>query len=514
MTDPEIISENKKSQCVLELTHDEAREHFLKGESYCTIGLPKYFTFNGILSFLDEKMRNETGELSTIRKNGPRHCDNVNHHILSNKDGKYAWRPTQIINPVLYVKLVHTITCEENWRILQARFKEFSKHDTVKCLSVPRKYFGNTTDKTQKISDWWEDVEQRSIALALDFPCLTHTDIKNCYGSIYTHAVAWAIHTKEEAKKKRSDPHLLGKRIDDLLMDMCHGQTNGIPQGSVLMDFIAEMVLGYADLELSKHLKNKTIGDYKILRYRDDYRIFSHSPKDNDAILKCLTEVLIGLGMQIHDGKTKASSSVIQGSIKSDKWFWIKQKQKEKDLQKHLLIIHDLSTQFPNCGQLGKAFTDFYIKIESHKKLEEHENITVLISIVTDIAHKNPGVYPQAAAIISRFLAFENDPNQKKDLLDKIIKKFNDIPNTGELDIWIQRITLAIKKSNPDFKEPKFQETLCQKVTQARTSIWDFSWVRNDLAKELSEIPIIEQAEIDKLNEIIQKDELPAFFYN
>jgi len=125
----------------------------------------------------------------------------------------------------------------------------------------------------------------------------------------------------------------------------------------------------------------------------------------------------------------------------------------------------------------------------------------------------NPGVYPQAAAIISRFLAFENDPNQKQDLLDKIIKKFNDIPNTGELDIWIQRITLAIKKSNPDFKEPKFQEKLCQKVTQAKTSIWDFSWVRNDLAKELSEIPIIEQAEIDKLNEIIQKDEFPVFFH-
>ena len=261
MTDPEIISENKKSQCVLELTHDEARKHFLKGESYCTIGLPPYFTFNGILSFLDEKMINEPGELSTIqknKKNGPRNVENINHTILSNKDGKYAWRPRQIINPVLYVALVHTITCEKNWETLRRRFKKFSEHKTIECLSLPIKSLGKETDNAQQISDWWKEVEQRSIALALDFPCLTHTDIKNCYGSIYTHAVAWAIHGKQEAKGQRREKKLLGNRIDDLLMDMCHGQTNDIPQGSVLMDFIAEMVLGYADLELRELLKKET----------------------------------------------------------------------------------------------------------------------------------------------------------------------------------------------------------------------------------------------------------------
>ena len=153
MTDPEIISENKKSQCVLELTHDEAREHFLKGESYCTIGLPKYFTFNGILSFLDEKMTNGADDpFSKIRnkENGPRNVENVNHTILSNKDGKYAWRPLQIINPVLYVELVHRITCEKNWETLRRRFKAFSEHTTIECLSLPIKSLGKETDKGQK----------------------------------------------------------------------------------------------------------------------------------------------------------------------------------------------------------------------------------------------------------------------------------------------------------------------------------------------------------------------------
>jgi len=55
---------------------------------------------------------------------------------------------------------------------------------------------------------------------------------------------------------------------------MTYGQTNGIPQGSVLMDFIAEIVLGYTDLELSHKINQLKIEDYQIIRYRDDYRIF------------------------------------------------------------------------------------------------------------------------------------------------------------------------------------------------------------------------------------------------
>ena len=60
---------------------------------------------------------------------------------------------------------------------------------------------------------------------------------------------------------------------------MNYGQTNGIPQGSVLTDFIAEIVLGYIDSKLSERIR-KEIGsiNYKIIRYRDDYRIFTNEP--------------------------------------------------------------------------------------------------------------------------------------------------------------------------------------------------------------------------------------------
>jgi hypothetical protein len=48
-----------------------------------------------------------------------------------------------------------------------------------------------------------------------------------------------------------------------------------LPQGSVLMDFIAEMVLGYIDECLSECLDENM--NYHIIRYRDDYRIFTNN---------------------------------------------------------------------------------------------------------------------------------------------------------------------------------------------------------------------------------------------
>ena len=66
---------------------------------------------------------------------------------------------------------------------------------------------------------------------------------------------------------------------------MRYGQTNGIPQGSALIDFIAEIVLVYCDEKLTKKLESLNITDYKILRYRDDYRVFSNCSSDLELIL-------------------------------------------------------------------------------------------------------------------------------------------------------------------------------------------------------------------------------------
>lgn len=496
-----LQSENENSKSILELTHDEAHEYFLKQESYCNFDLPEYFNFEALLYAVDDTLKGK--KLSDFRKENPRDYEDVNYKVLNNKDGKYAWRPLQLINPALYVSLVHKITSEENWRLIKERFGTFSENKKIECVSIPRQSLTENSDKAEQISNWWQHIEQRSIEMALDYSCLSHTDLTDCYGAIYTHSVAWAIHGKEEAKEKRNDKNLIGNQIDSHLQDMSHGQTNGIPQGSTLMDFIAEMVLGYADLELTRRLENKNITDYKILRYRDDYRIFSHSPIDNDLIIKCLTEVMIDLGLKLSAEKTGASTNVIKGAIKPDKLYWLQQKQTERDLQKHLLIIHDLCTKFPNCGSLSTALKDFYKKLCKRKKIKN--SIVPLLSIITDIAHKNPRTYQYSAAIISLLLKFEKNDSQKRVLLGKIVNKFKDIPNTGHLDIWLQRVVLGIKG------DMEFQESLCKLSNSQTIDIWNTSWLQESLKSKIYVSSIVDQDVIANLPETITQDEVALF---
>ena len=285
---------------ILEYTHSEARIFFLKEESYFNFDLPKYFIFQNIINTisgeidghqLSEYYRTYEDNSQTLRTEFPSNSEDVNYKILNNKDGKFAWRPLQLIHPAIYVSLVHKITEEKNWATIVARFKEFQQNPKIKCYSIPVESESDSSDKAETVTHWWHSIEQNSIQLALDYEYVLHTDITDCYGSIYTHSIAWAIHGKTVAKQKRRDVSLIGNNIDKHLREMSFGQTNGIPQGSVLMDFIAEMVLGYADLKLSERLKTQKLDNFHIIRYRDDYRIFTNNPQSAELITKHITIV-------------------------------------------------------------------------------------------------------------------------------------------------------------------------------------------------------------------------------
>ena len=331
---------NSTRRSILELSNAEAKDFFLKNESYCDFDLPPYIDFTELLRDVSNWLENK--KLNSVVGTHPSEMEKINHIIFNNKDGKYAWRPMHLIHPAIYVSLVHTITETDHWDMIVNRFKEFSMNPRIKCLSIPGESLTDETDKAEQVSSWWLDVEQKSIELALDYEYTIQSDITDCYASIYTHTIAWALHTKTVAKepKNRKNKKYIGVIIDSHLQDMSYGQTNGIPQGSVLMDFIAEMILGYADQELDFELDKLVVNDYQILRYRDDYRIFVNNPQDGEQILKALTSVLINLGFKLNSSKTFFSNQVVQSSIKPDKLSWMKKIKYTKDIQKHLLIVH------------------------------------------------------------------------------------------------------------------------------------------------------------------------------
>ncbi|CAM1370519.1 Reverse transcriptase [Tenacibaculum litopenaei] len=499
---------------ILEFGHEKARKFFLKEESYFNFDLPSYFTFQNLLKSISTEIegrkiedfyKNVSPANGRPKRPYPSELEGVNHLLLNNKDGKYAWRPFQLIHPALYVAIVHEITKEDNWNLIVKRFKEFQENKKIRCQSIPlesqEEYL---SDNAAAITNWWQKIEQESLELALQYDYVLHTDISNCYGSIYTHSIPWALHTKPIAKQNRSEDYV-GNTIDKYIRDMSYGQTNGIPQGSILMDFIAEMILGYADLELTEKIDKAGISDYVILRYRDDYRVFTNNPQDADKIAKFLTEILIGLGMSLSGNKTFPSNDLITDSIKPDKLYWISEKNGAKGLQGHLLLIHRLAEKFPNSGSLRKSLDKFFNRI---KELDEiKENVKVIISILIDIAYRNPRTYPIACGILSKLLSLIEDDNERDEILHKIRVKFSKIPNTGHIKIWLQRVTIKIDRRE------EYEETLCKKVNDRSVKIWNSDWLNQDINDLIDSAEIIDEDKINEIDEIIKSNEIQLFNY-
>ena len=505
---------NNERKTIVDLSHTEALEFFMKHSSYCgTLDFPPYISFDLILkkvnSLLDDESKN--GELKDdelkkkIQVSLPAEVGNINHTIFQNKDGKYAWRPIQLTHPVLYMFLVRAITKEEHWKTICKRFECFKKYSHIECMSLPVKLPKKKKKSTsEQILSWWE-TEQEAIKKSLDYEYLSNIDISNCYGSIYTHSIPWALHGKKKAKKNRGDKKLIGNIIDKHLRDISYGQTNGIPQGSVLMDFISEMVLGYIDCEITKKIND--IKNYHIIRYRDDYRIFTKNITDGKKIIKIISEILIKYGMSLNPNKTKISDQVIQDSIKPDKLHWIQQKQKRSSFQKQLIFIHSFSKKFPNSGSLKVALMAFYDKIKKAKKSQEiKERAYQLISIIVDIAYHNPVTYQISAPIISQLIEYINKKEQT-DIINKIKEKFKSLPNTGYLDIWLQRVLIGFNEYI------SFEEPICKIVDgEKNISIWKNDWLNNKFKKKIEDKLILDKEEMEKVQgEPIARDEFELF---
>lgn len=511
------------SRPILDMSAEEARGFFLKTESYFSHPMPAYFDFAKVLKKVDDVMSSTTTHLNNEKK--PADCPDINYSLFINKDGKYGWREMKLLHPVVYVKLVHEITEPDAWTELLCRFKDFKDLEsdsnpigTITCASIPREASGrnknsydseadltakhlNFADQRSQILTWWSEVEQKSIELSLDYDFMFTTDISNCYGSIYTHSIPWALHGKDKAKKYRRCKKLLGNRIDTAIQAMQHRQTNGIPVGSVLMDFIAELVLGYVDELLANRISNyfnnppnhcspKPISSsnaapkYQIIRYRDDYRIFTNDRLFGEEILRLLNEQLQELGMQMHPMKTSTTGEIIRDAVKADKRAWLCRKQTGRNFQEKLLIIHDHALQYPQSGQLQRALQGVYHEIRVKEKLSVRE-IKIVLSILTDIAYRNPNIHRDYVGIYSvlldkLFVLHGDEVYKQVSLIRSIMRKFRTIPNTEYMEIWLQR---AMLNRNP---EEDFEAQICKLVASmidpkldaaSGISLWENEWL-------------------------------------
>ena len=501
---------------ILDLSHTKARRYFLESQNYCTMIFPVYIDFKPVMEYVENIVGNK--ELKDILKDPkkmPSGYENVNHKILIKKDVQYSYRTIQLINPYLYYLLVKAMTNRNSWKEIKDRFSVLSVPN-IEVASIPK--VKGDTDKSHSsasVSSWWENVEQRSLELALSYRYMFVTDITNCYGAIYTHTIAWAMMGKDKAKENRNKPSLLGNIIDSYMQGMQYGQTNGIPQGSVLSDFIAEIVLAYADKELSEKLNTNGISNFHIVRYRDDYRVFCNTKEDVERIAFYLQEVLTDLNFQLNAKKTYMTEEIISESIKRDKTAYIsegpiyRKTQKRtystmSNLQQEALYIHQFSKKYPNSGTLTKLLTTFGHRLV--KKFSVCGNAYVLISIFTDIALSSPKTYRIILAIISKLISKVPTTDERERIVNDIYTKFQRFPNIGEIQIWMQHITYKLPHSIV------YTEGVCKIVNnETGVELWNNEWVDDAYKNTFPQYKICTEWIRDCFTPIIDIDEVSLF---
>lgn len=528
------------------MNNSEARKFLLKEESYFTLDLPEYFQLSNLLDKARKIMKDygsvnyqDAKELNK-HKTGYEKRDDLNQTIYIGKDGFYSWRPLKIMNPFLYIDLVDLITANEDnsddigngWEFIQRRFKQFQSNDKIFCASIPRKTTSNKTDLGVTILNWWEEIEQKTIEKSIDYTYCFFCDIANFYPSIYTHSIPWALYGKNNVKNnllndRKNFQKSFGNKIDNKIQRSQNNQTNGIHQGSVLMDFIAEIILGYIDLELTELINNeKSItddddDDYYIIRYRDDYRIFANNKTVIELILKFLQQVLLSLNLNLGPAKNLLTEDIVTDSIKKDKRYWephrtaikascFRQSDKGKiSLQKHLLQIHELSKAYQNSGMINKSLTEFY-KDRKSELSNDLPDFMVLISILVDIMYNNPNSISYCVIIISKLLENQSKEIGKK-VVGKILKKFKKFKaNTDHIEIWLQRLAIMVYKKGSEELAELFNSKICKKVIDDSITLFPQDWMNTSYVepsivnlkkfKEMSKS--IKDSEIDILTSV------------
>jgi len=167
-------------------------------------------------------------------------------------------------------------------------------------LDSKRPGFVNTKRSERQIYEYIDAAEKSLLIDSLDYKYVVIADIKQFYPSIYTHAISWAIHTKELSRRNRESFAYVGHKIDKLLQASNDGKTNGIAIGPAVSDIISEWMLNAVDLNIDKNLPGRSFG----IRFKDDYRIVCDTEEEGKVIVKAIQKALLEFDLNLSEEKT------------------------------------------------------------------------------------------------------------------------------------------------------------------------------------------------------------------
>ena len=177
----------------------------------------------------------------------------------------------------------------------------FSEYENLKTFFSYKQY--------TNIYKFYEDYRYQRAEKKFSY--LLKLDVQNCFDSIYTHSITWAICggalTYKDSFTGKFDESV-GAIWDKMMQEMNYNETNGIIIGPECSRIFAEVILQYVDQRVESDLLNlgfKNKVDYECYRYVDDYFFFYNDEKikniAENLFQKYLKEFRLSLSQEKQD---------------------------------------------------------------------------------------------------------------------------------------------------------------------------------------------------------------------
>lgn len=196
-------------------------------------------------------------------------------------------RACSIPHPVAYAHLA--LCLHEHWQHL-----DYITHNPNSIIK-PQKY----PDGRMAIMSYDTAVFKKRQVLANSYGkrFVAQTDISNCFPSIYSHAIPWALVGHHHAKQAKNQRDEWFNMIDAKVRLAKRGETKGIAIGPGTSNVLSELILAKVDDAMRSDFPN-------YMRYIDDYTAYCDTEKEAREFIARLSRELSRFELHVNERKT------------------------------------------------------------------------------------------------------------------------------------------------------------------------------------------------------------------
>lgn len=165
-------------------------------------------------------------------------------------------------------------------------------------------------------------------------------DVSNFYGSVYTHAIDWALNTKAVAKQNaRARTESPGGTLDKLVRNGQDGQTKGIPVGPDTSHLLSEILMCELDHSLQAACPQV---EGRAIRYVDDFEFAARSYAEAESVLQEWDAILTDFELSLNPLKTR----IVEGAMPPEALWKIQLRQHPLREESETKLANDLRSLF------------------------------------------------------------------------------------------------------------------------------------------------------------------------